>query len=208
MSAGRVPTGERAERKRAAIIAAARQAFLRDGFEAGMDAIAAEAGVSKVTVYNHFARKEDLFTAVIGDALRSALGESLAYAEECLRRDDDIRDVFIATARAWVQGMTRPEVLRLRALVTYERRRFPDLGRAWQENGPGHFTPIFAEALQRRIDLGVLNIPDIDLAIIQFYSLVLYPHLVHSTYGTPIDEQTTDRLITGGVAMFLDHYRA
>lgn len=204
----RIPTGERAERKRAAILEAARQVFLEDGFEAGMDAIAARAGVSKVTIYNHFAGKEDLFTAVIGDALKSALGDSLAYAEECLRRDDDVRDMFTATARAWFQNMTRPEVLRLRALVTYEQRRFPELGRAWQENGPGHFHSVFAAALQRQIDKGVLVVPDIDLAIIQFYSLALYPHLVHATYGAPIDEETAERLITGGVAMFLDHYRA
>ncbi|MBE1531870.1 TetR/AcrR family transcriptional regulator [Actinomadura algeriensis] len=209
MSEGRrVPTGERAERKRAAIIEAARQVFLRDGYEAGMDAIAARAGVSKVTIYNHFAGKEDLFTAVVGDALKSALGESLAYAEECLRRDDDVRDIFVATARAWFHDMIKPEVLRLRAIVTYEQRRFPELGRAWQENGPGHFRAIFAAALRRQIDQGVLAVPDIDLAITQFYSLVLYPHLVHATYGAPIDEQTADRLITGGVAMFLDHYRA
>ncbi|MFD0856044.1 TetR/AcrR family transcriptional regulator [Actinomadura adrarensis] len=209
MSEGRrVPTGERAERKRAAIIEAARQVFLQEGFEAGMDTIAAQAGVSKVTIYNHFADKKDLFTAVIGDALKSALGESLAYAEECLRRDDDVRDIFVSTARAWFRDMIKPEVLRLRALVTYEQRRFPELGRAWQENGPGHFHPVFAAALQRQIDLGVLDIPDIDLAITQFYSLVLYPHIVHATYDNPIDERTADRLITGGVEMFLDHYRA
>ncbi|QKW38177.1 TetR/AcrR family transcriptional regulator [Actinomadura sp. NAK00032] len=204
----RTPTGERAERKRAAIIDAARQVFLQHGFEAGMDTIAARAGVSKVTIYNHFTGKEELFAAVIGDALKSALGESLAYAEECLRRDDDVRDMFTATARAWYHNMTRPEVLRLRALVTYEQRRFPELGRAWQESGPGHFNSLFAAALRRQIDQGVLTIPDIDLAIIQFYSLTLYPHLVHATYGTPIDEKTADHLITSGVAMFLDHYRA
>ncbi|MEV2273523.1 TetR/AcrR family transcriptional regulator [Nonomuraea africana] len=68
----RVPTGERAARKRLAIIRAARTAFARDGFTVGMDTIAAEAGVSKVTVYNHFGSKETLFPAVIGDALEEA----------------------------------------------------------------------------------------------------------------------------------------
>ncbi|QKW38376.1 hypothetical protein HUT06_33815 [Actinomadura sp. NAK00032] len=40
-------------------------------------------------------------------------------AEECLHRDD-VRDMFTATARAWYHNMTRPEVLRLRAIVTCE----------------------------------------------------------------------------------------
>ncbi|NUR93261.1 MAG: TetR family transcriptional regulator, partial [Nonomuraea sp.] len=43
----RIPTGERAARKRAAIVRAARAQFLKQGYGAGMDQIAAEAGVSK-----------------------------------------------------------------------------------------------------------------------------------------------------------------
>src|SRR5438067_11724014 len=49
-----------------AVLAAAEGAFLVHGFRAvSMDAIAREAGVSKATVYAHFANKEELFGAVI-----------------------------------------------------------------------------------------------------------------------------------------------
>ncbi|MGO4430642.1 TetR/AcrR family transcriptional regulator, partial [Streptomyces sp. MCAF7] len=51
-SVKRPPSGPRAELKRQAIVRAARELFLREGFGVGMDTIAAEAGVSKVTVYN------------------------------------------------------------------------------------------------------------------------------------------------------------
>ncbi|MFC8392877.1 TetR/AcrR family transcriptional regulator [Streptomyces sp. NPDC057238] len=44
---------------------AARESFLREGFGVGMDAIATTAGLSEVTVYNHFGSKEALLTAVI-----------------------------------------------------------------------------------------------------------------------------------------------
>lgn len=67
------PAGPRAEAKRRAIVTAAREAFLRDGFGVGMDTIAAGAGVSKVTVYNHFGSKEALFTAVVAGALDEPL---------------------------------------------------------------------------------------------------------------------------------------
>lgn len=67
------PTGPRAARKRQAVVRAARDLFLREGFGVGMDAIAAEAGVSKVTVYNHFGSKEALFTAVVAGALDEPL---------------------------------------------------------------------------------------------------------------------------------------
>ena len=52
--------------KRAAILAAAKRLFPMSGFEGtSMDAIAAEAGVSKLTVYSHFTDKETLFVAAI-----------------------------------------------------------------------------------------------------------------------------------------------
>lgn len=50
------------------ILMAAREHFYAHGFErANIDAIAADAGVSKMTVYSHFASKEGLFEAVVGD---------------------------------------------------------------------------------------------------------------------------------------------
>ena len=52
--------------KRQAILIAAKELFLQLGYEgSSMDAIAQEAGVSKLTVYNHFQDKENLFTAAI-----------------------------------------------------------------------------------------------------------------------------------------------
>ncbi|MBB2931115.1 TetR/AcrR family transcriptional regulator [Paraburkholderia silvatlantica] len=76
------------DRKRAAIVAAAIDEFLASGFDAtSMDRIAARAGVSKRTVYNHFPSKEALFAAILcqlWDA--SATAEAPAYrAGEPLR---------------------------------------------------------------------------------------------------------------------------
>ncbi|KQZ25972.1 TetR/AcrR family transcriptional regulator [Duganella sp. Root1480D1] len=54
------------DRKRAAIITAAIAEFRARGFEAtSMDRIAAAANVSKRTVYNHFASKDELFEQIL-----------------------------------------------------------------------------------------------------------------------------------------------
>jgi len=54
------------DRKRAAVIGAAIEEFLAAGFDAtSMDRVAARAGVSKRTVYNHFPSKEALFAAIL-----------------------------------------------------------------------------------------------------------------------------------------------
>jgi TetR/AcrR family transcriptional regulator, regulator of autoinduction and epiphytic fitness len=53
------------ERKREAIIAAAIELFLQAGYQnTSMDAISAQAEVSKRTLYNHFSSKELLFQAI------------------------------------------------------------------------------------------------------------------------------------------------
>jgi TetR/AcrR family transcriptional regulator of autoinduction and epiphytic fitness len=54
------------DRKRQAIIQAAINEFRDNGFEiTSMDKIAATAGVSKRTVYNHFPSKEELFAEIL-----------------------------------------------------------------------------------------------------------------------------------------------
>src|SRR6202011_6067937 len=60
------------ERKRAAIVAAARQAFLESGYaQASMDRIAESAEVSVKTIYRHFENKDELFSAVMQAACRA-----------------------------------------------------------------------------------------------------------------------------------------
>ncbi|GAA4339985.1 AcrR family transcriptional regulator [Actinomadura luteofluorescens] len=202
----RVLAGDRAARKRQVIIQAARSAFVRDGFDAAMDAIAAEAGVSKVTVYNHYGSKETLFVAVIGDALQDALADAISGTAQRLEESDDLRAALKWTAHAWVDSMTSPDMVALRRLVAGEVRRFPELGAAWRHHGPDHARPALEAEFNRLIAAGRLTMPDMETAILQLYALVLYPHLVHGTYGTTLDPKTTDRLIDSGVDMFLAYY--
>ena len=101
--------------------------------------------------------------------------------------------------------MTQPEMLALRHLVVNEVRRFPELGHAWQRHGPDRARPAL-NTFHKLIAEGRLRMPYVYVAIIQLYALVLYPHLIHSAYGTALTAATTDGLITSGVDMFLGYY--
>jgi TetR/AcrR family transcriptional regulator of autoinduction and epiphytic fitness len=72
------------DRKRAAIVDAAIAEFRQFGYEGtSMDRIAASAGVSKRTVYNHFPSKEVLFARILEQLWeRSAEGLDLAYRND------------------------------------------------------------------------------------------------------------------------------
>src|SRR3546814_3446210 len=76
------PAKSRSEHKHRSIQQAGTDIFLQRGYGAAtMDMIAAEAGVSKQTVYNHFQSKEGLFKAAIGE-LTTALMAPLVRSEE------------------------------------------------------------------------------------------------------------------------------
>lgn len=65
---GRAPRAD-ALRNRAKILAAASEAFARDGADVPLDSIAALAGVGPGTVHRHFATKESLVAAVVAARL-------------------------------------------------------------------------------------------------------------------------------------------
>jgi TetR/AcrR family transcriptional regulator of autoinduction and epiphytic fitness len=72
------------DRKREAIIQAAIAEFRAHGFEiTSMDKIAATAGVSKRTVYNHFPSKEELFAEILNQLWARIIAEpSVRYDRE------------------------------------------------------------------------------------------------------------------------------
>lgn len=70
------------ERRRPLVLDAAYRLFLENGFEGtSMDAIAAAAGVSKPVVYDCFASKDDLFTAMLDREEARILTETRAALE-------------------------------------------------------------------------------------------------------------------------------
>src|SRR5438132_8171628 len=78
------PAQRLTDRKREAIIQAAIAEFRDDGFEVtSMDKVAAREEVSKRTVYNHFASKDELFAEILSQLWESSQGErELAYSSE------------------------------------------------------------------------------------------------------------------------------
>jgi TetR/AcrR family transcriptional regulator of autoinduction and epiphytic fitness len=84
------------DRKRQDILTAAIEEFRRNGFEGtSMDRVAAIAGVSKRTVYNHFPSKEVLFTEMMVQLWKS----SAAQLDTTYRADAPLRDQLLDMVR-------------------------------------------------------------------------------------------------------------
>ena len=144
----------RRRERRDQILAAATRAFARSGFAAtGLDAIAAEAGVSRVILYRHFESKTELYRAVLRRAsarLAAAVDRDhftpatidalLAAAAE---DPDGFRLLFHHAAR---EPEFRAEVDRLRAESVAVARRYlaREIARpAWTE-WAAHLAPTVA----------------------------------------------------------------
>ncbi len=149
---------ERGEAKRNAVVEAATRAFLSQGYEASsMDAIAADAGVSKRTVYNHFPQgKRDLFGAVVS---RLYTGLHLA-GEERLPVDQPPETALPDFLRALLVHMRRPEVRGLLRLVIAEHPRFPELAVDYQAMGKSLAVGRLERYIAAQHERGRMTAPD------------------------------------------------
>lgn len=120
------PKAKLMARKRAAIVDAAREAFLRDGYGgASMERIAKDAGVSIMTLYRHAEGKDDLFSAVIAQACHPADQAEQARIDETLQKS--LRDVLVFIGVMFQERIAGPATIALFRTVMVETLRFPHL---------------------------------------------------------------------------------
>ena len=126
---GAAPLGGKAE----TVLAAAKRAFLANGYgAASMDMIAREAGVSKATVYAHFAGKEELFGAVIGRECERYFARFSAGELD----PRDVRSSLAVLGRRFLDLVLSPDAIALHRIIVAEVTRFPALGQVFWQAGP------------------------------------------------------------------------
>lgn len=136
--------------KHDAITRAAAEMFLAEGFDrASLDQIAHRAGVSKQTIYSHFADKEALFKAICTE-----LTEKLTIPLRQPPESSDLRSTLTRLGQDTLAMMLKPASLDLHRLVTSAAHRFPELGRVAYEAGAGRMIQDVATLLRERSQMG------------------------------------------------------
>jgi TetR/AcrR family transcriptional repressor of mexJK operon len=208
MGAGPLAEMGRSAQKRQAILDAARTAFLRNGYlGTSMDEIAAEAGVSKQTVYRQFADKEGLFTEIVLGTI-DQVGEPFFSGVETLEDSEDLEADLREIARLLISVVGDPQLRRLRRLVIGEAERFPELGRTYYERGPGRSAEGLAARFRQLAEKGLLEIDDPEFAAHQFNWLVLSIPLNRAMFSVEEDftEKELRRYADEAVRVFLAAY--
>ncbi|MEV7684080.1 TetR/AcrR family transcriptional regulator [Streptomyces sp. NPDC088341] len=200
--------------KRRAIERGARTVFGQEGYtRASIDAIAAAAGVSTRTIYNHFTDKEELFRTVFLESTASVtagLGELFARHFQRFGNPADTESELLALAREWVgQNAEHPEHFALVRQIITEGQRMPaDVIEEWQRVGPRAVRAELAEWLRTLARQGVLDIDDADVAA-RHLSLLVGGMTLESFFGAVwVSADEVESFVVSGVRAFLKLYGA
>jgi len=194
--------------KQHAILDAATTVFLREGYErASVDTIAAEAGVSKRTIYNHFRDKKELFVTIVERA--RALANEIRPSDPNLLSDPSRIDTDLVIAgQRLLDVLLDPNSAALRRVILSEVDHHPELGPACMEGTPMLIKRELADRLAHLSAMGALDIDDPTLACRQFIALIMFEGEKQSAYGTKrLDEQARHTIAANSARFFLRAYR-
>ncbi|MFJ9522008.1 TetR/AcrR family transcriptional regulator [Kitasatospora sp. NPDC101801] len=205
--------------KQIALASAACSVFGREGYaRASVDALAAAAGVSTRTLYNHFpGGKADLFRTVViwtsGEVRDAQLALLRALVDPGRPpRPEELERDLIALARAFVGLMAdHPNHFALVRHIHAEADHVPpEVLAAWKDAGPGPVGRALAETMAGLAAAGLLDLHgDAAMAAAHFMALTSHSIVQLSHYGVlPLPKEQTDRLIEAGVLAFVRAYRA
>lgn len=176
--------------KIADILAAARAAFFADGFSAtSIEAIAARAKVSKVTVYTWFKNKENLFGEVV-KAECDHMHKNFVIED---LEDRSLRDVLVFAGQSMLEFVMRDEMIRFDRILAAEVNRDPKIGEQFLDNGPRMLLQNLTNLLQFYIKRGKIQSEDIKASAEMLAGLVMGRLDMFMRYGQKIHLTAEER---------------
>ncbi|WP_095166752.1 TetR/AcrR family transcriptional regulator [Pseudomonas sp. Irchel 3H3] len=192
--------------KREAILEAAKRLFLSNGYAStSMDAVAAEAGVSKLTVYSHFNDKETLFSA----AVMAKCEEQLPTLFFELPEGMPVENVLLNIARGFHQLINSDESVNLHRLIMALGSQDPKLSLIFFDAGPQRMLNGMERLLGKIDQLGALHIDKPRNAAEHFFCLLKGAGNFRLLYGCgepPIGE-AAEAHVQEVVGLFMRAYR-
>lgn len=199
------PTREQAKARHEQLLDRALDHFLKKGYEqATVEAIAADVGMTKRTVYARHADKASLFRAAVHRAI-----ERYSVSPERVRATiaDDLEQTLLNIAMLRIDLVASPEGLKLQRVIDTEAYRFPDIFTTAYEIAILPTIRFLADLLEREARAGNLKIDDTMMAAHVFMSMVVSGPVRFILSGNPMPEKTLRVRVEYGVRLFLDGAR-
>lgn len=187
--------------KRCSILDAALKLFAARGVDGvPMEAIATEAGVSKVTVYANFKDKNAIMTALVEretcrlDALLS----------EATATQGDLSDKLTRVGMALVEMIAEPSRQAIERCLSMEKLRNPDLARHFFNAGPGHLRDQLAKLLAEASQCGAMDLKCSRTAAEDLLGLWLGFSAIERRYlTTPMQSDVMRERVKRGVEFYM-----
>ncbi|AUM68449.1 TetR/AcrR family transcriptional regulator [Pseudomonas fluorescens] len=192
--------------KRQAILDAAKRLFVSMGYAStSMDAVATEAGVSKLTVYSHFTDKETLFSAaVIAKCEEQVPPLFFEWPDGVL-----IEHVLLNIARGFHQLVSSEESVNLHRVIMALGSQDPKLSAIFYEAGPQRMLSGMERLLTKVNQSGALSIDKPRNAAEHFFCLIKGAANFRLLYGcgTPLEPEAAESHVQEVVGLFMRAYR-
>jgi AcrR family transcriptional regulator len=188
----------------AEIVAAAMAVFAEKGFAAArLDEIAARAGVSKGALYLYFETKEEIFRAVVEQAIAPNIQVLRAMIAAHPGPIGELLTLLPERIAALVETFPVGGVVKM---VIGEARNFPELARLWHDELVSQVFGALADALAAAQARGEVRAGDPRIFVMQFVSPLLFTVIWRETFepvGAPqfdlraVARQHVDTLLRG-----------
>ncbi|MEO4182123.1 TetR/AcrR family transcriptional regulator [Acinetobacter pittii] len=192
--------------KRARILQAAKAIFLKSGYHGtSMNQIAQEAGVTKLTVYNHFQDKVNLFICAITETCE----ETLCTKQFDLDTSADFyQTLFIVCSRA-LQIIYSPEALKLDHVLLELAAEQNPLALQFFEASHTRMENQLAEFFQKAAQLGFIQADDpiYQTELLLTLLLGVRHHKVLLGITAAPNAQELEQIIRDAIHLFLLKYR-
>ena len=203
------PAEKRSDRKHREIMQAATALFVAQGYDGtSMDDIAAKAGVSKQTIYKHFADKDRLFSEIVL-ATNQKVDHVVGLVLSTLNNTEDLVGDLGKLGRNFLEALMDEELLQVRRLVIANADRMPSLGRQWYEDGFERVTTALISCFETLAAKNLLQIEDARLAANHFAGMLLWIPVNNAMFtgnNKPCTRRELDRLADMAVRAFLAAY--
>ncbi len=202
--AGR-PTREQAEARQSELMEAALDHFLDKGYEnATIEAIAAQVGMTKRTVYARYPEKAALFHAAVLRAIeRHSISEERIAATDCGDLEQTLRNI----ARLRIDLVASPQGMKLQRIINTESYRFPAIFQENYEIGALPTIKFLGRLLKRETQAGRLAITEPAMAANLFMSMAVSGPVRVLVAGQDLPAHEIDERIAFAVRLFLNGAR-
>ncbi len=171
------------------LLDAALALFVEKGFAATrVEEVAAQAGVSKGTLFLYFQSKEELLKAVVHENLA---GRFVEWNEEFKRFEGGSAEMLRACLTAWWDRIGATPASGITKLMISESQNFPELATYYQREVMEPGKALIRRILQRGVDRGEFQVDDMDYAVYSVIAPMIFLMMNKHALGTCVPAAQT-----------------